>query len=61
MIFKDRKEAGEKLAKKLEDYKNTQAVVYALPRGGVIVGNEIAKALNLPLDLIITRKIEKGY
>ena len=57
MIFKNRKEAGEKLAEKLKDYKNTNAIVYALPRGGVIVGHEIAQSLNLQLDLFITRKI----
>lgn len=57
MIFKDRKEAGEKLAEKLKHFKNAEAIVYALPRGGVIVGHEIAQSLNLPLDLFITRKI----
>jgi len=57
MILKDRKEAGEKLAEKLKDLKDTQAIVYALPRGGVVVGHEIAQKLNLPLSLIITRKI----
>ena len=57
MTFKDRKEAGKMLAEKLKNFENTQTVVYALPRGGVIVGHEIAKKLNLPLDLVITRKI----
>lgn len=57
MVFKSRREAGKKLVKLLGDYKNQNTVVYALPRGGVIVGAEIAKALDAPLDLIITRKI----
>lgn len=57
MTFKDRKEAGKRLAEKLKGFKNAEAIIYALPRGGVIVGNEIAKALNLPLDLVISRKI----
>lgn len=57
MVFKSRSEAGKKLVKLLGDYKNQNTVVYALPRGGVVVGAEIAKALNAPLDLIITRKI----
>lgn len=55
--FKDRAEAGQKLAEKLEKYRDKEAVIYALPRGGVVLGYEIAKRLNAPLDLIITRKI----
>jgi putative phosphoribosyl transferase len=57
MIFDSRQHAGILLAKKLKKYKNSNAVVYALPRGGVVVGAEIAKALNIPLDLIVARKI----
>ena len=56
-MFKDRKEAGEKLALKLKNYKGRDAVVYALPRGGVVVADEIAKALNCPLDILVSRKI----
>ncbi len=54
-MFKDRSDAGRQLAQKLEKYRG--AVVYALPRGGAVVGFEIARHLNLPLDLIIVRKI----
>ena len=57
MIFKDRKDAGEKLAKELAWYKSHDAVVYALPRGGVILGSIISKKLHLPLDIIVTRKV----
>ncbi|MFA5187981.1 MAG: phosphoribosyltransferase [Patescibacteria group bacterium] len=58
MIFKNRQEAGQKLAKKLQEFKNQKNVlVLALPRGGVITAFEVAKELNLPLDLIVTRKI----
>lgn len=57
MVFKSRGEAGKKLVKLLGDYKNQNTVVYALPRGGVVIGAKIAKALGAPLDLIITRKI----
>lgn len=57
MIFKDRIEAGQKLAKALVKYKGRDAVIYALPRGGVVLGAEIAKELNAPLDIVITRKI----
>ena len=56
-IFVNRVEAGKKLADKLSDYAGKEALVYALPRGGVLVAAEVAKALDLPLDLVITRKI----
>jgi putative phosphoribosyl transferase len=58
MIFKNRQEAGQKLAEALKDYKNERGtIVLALPRGGVVIGFEIAKALGLPLDIIVSRKI----
>lgn len=58
MTFRDRTEAGQKLAERLMAYKEAKDVLLlALPRGGVVVGVEIAKALNLPLDVIVTRKI----
>ena len=56
-MLKDRHEAGRRLAEKLENYKSTNAIVLALPRGGVVIGYEIACALSLPLDIITTRKI----
>jgi putative phosphoribosyl transferase len=61
MIFENRQQAGILLAKKLKQYKNSDAVVFALPRGGVIVGVEVAKALNIPLDLIVSRKISHPF
>ena len=60
-IFVDRVEAGKKLAQALWEYKNHNVVVCALPRGGVEVGLEVAKALNAPLDVVITRKIGHPY
>lgn len=57
MRFKNRVEAGEKLACALSKYANQEGIVYPLPRGGIPLGVEIAKALNMPLDLIIPRKI----
>lgn len=58
MIFKDRQEAGKKLAEALARYKNApETIVLALPRGGVVVGYAIAKDLNLPLDIVVPRKI----
>ena len=56
-MFTDRKEAGKKLAEKLVAYRGTDTVVLALPRGGVVTGHEVAKALTLPLDIIAVRKI----
>ena len=57
-MFQDRKEAGEKLAQALIKYKNAaETIVLALPRGGVVVGFEVARALNLPLDIVVPRKI----
>jgi putative phosphoribosyl transferase len=58
MIFKDRIDAGQKLAEALEKYKNAKdTVILALPRGGVVTGFEVAKELNLPLDIVVPRKI----
>jgi predicted phosphoribosyltransferase len=57
MGFKNRHEAGQKLAATLAGYANAQAVVLALPRGGVPVAAEIATALRAALDLVLVRKI----
>lgn len=57
MPFFDRREAGERLAKRLLDYKGQDVVVLAIPRGGVVVAAEVARELDAPLDLIIPRKI----
>jgi putative phosphoribosyl transferase len=57
MKFKNRQEAGKKLSQELEQYKGEPAVVYALPRGGVPVGYEVARSLGVPLDLVIARKV----
>ncbi|HEY4487756.1 MAG TPA: phosphoribosyltransferase family protein [Candidatus Paceibacterota bacterium] len=56
-MFRDRKEAGKKLAQALGSYRGTDAVILALPRGGVVLGHEVANALSLPLDIIAVRKI----
>jgi putative phosphoribosyl transferase len=57
MSFKDRSEAGRKLAKALAAYKDQHPVILALPRGGVPVAAAVATALHAPLDLILVRKI----
>lgn len=57
LIFANREAAGVQLAERLVEYKDRDPVVLALPRGGVPVGLEVARALNAPLDLILVRKI----
>lgn len=57
MIFHNRAEAGIMLAEKLAAFINKDALLLAIPRGGVVVAAEIARAFNLNLDLIIPRKI----
>lgn len=57
MRFESRKKAGEELAEKLSSYQDQPVVVFALPRGGVVLGKELARRLHAPLDLLIPRKI----
>jgi len=57
IVFADRVDAGRKLAARLLKYKDQQPVVLAVPRGGVPVAFEVARALNAPLDVIIVRKL----
>ena len=56
-IIKNRREAGKKLAEKLAEIIKEEAIVLAIPRGGVVIGDEIVKKLRLPLDVIISKKI----
>lgn len=55
--FRDRVEAGELLAQRLGHYRGTDALVLAIPRGGIPVGHVVAKALGLPLDIVLAKKI----
>ncbi len=57
MPFRNRQDAGRQLAAALSQYKGKDCIALALPRGGVPVAAEVAKALNAPLDLILVRKI----
>ncbi len=57
MIFKNREEAAGLLYQPLEKYKNSDGVVLAVPRGGIPVGCILADKLQLPLDIILAKKI----
>lgn len=57
-VFEDRTDAGKRLAEYLVSYRDSQGIVLALPSGGVPVAAEIASALDLPLDLLIVRKLQ---
>lgn len=57
-MFKNREEAGTLLYKELKAYTNNKnCVIVAIPRGGVPLGNHIAKKLNLPLEVVLSKKI----
>ena len=56
-IFTDRTDAGRRLAGRLKGYRGEDAVVLALPRGGVPVGYEVARALDASLDVFVARKL----
>lgn len=57
MIFDDRTDAGRQLAERLEPLRGEDVVVLGLPRGGVPVAFEVARALGAPLDVIVVRKL----
>lgn len=65
MVFKNRQEAGKKLATKLStclparqgDKAIKNLIILGIPRGGIVVGKELSQALNCPLDIIVTKKI----
>src|ERR1041384_2196870 len=56
-LFRNRRDAGRRLAVALARYRESRPIVLALPRGGVPVGFEVAKALAAPLDVLLVRKI----
>lgn len=60
-MFADRTEAGQLLAERLADLRNEDVVVLGLPRGGVPVALQVARALDAPLDVIVVRKLGVPY
>ena len=56
-MFEDRKDAGQQLAEALQAYKDQDALVLAIPKGGVEVGYQVAKSLHAEFSIIITRKL----
>jgi putative phosphoribosyl transferase len=61
MAFSDRADAGRRLAVKLQHLRGDEVVVVGLPRGGVPVAYEVARALEAPLDVIVVRKLGVPY
>lgn len=61
MIFADRSEAGRLLGERLASGRFDHPIVYALPRGGLPVGLEVARALDCPLDIVLVRKIRAPF
>jgi putative phosphoribosyl transferase len=57
MLFRDRIDAGQQLAARLLNLADSQVIVLGLPRGGVPVAAEVARALGAPLDIIVVRKL----
>lgn len=56
-MFKDRMDAGQRLAERLQEYKGQDLVVLAIPRGGLPIGAIIARSLQAPLDVVLSKKI----
>jgi putative phosphoribosyl transferase len=56
-MFKNRRDAGEKLAQALESYRAENPVILAIPRGGVEVGLQVSKRLEADFSLVIARKL----
>jgi predicted phosphoribosyltransferase len=56
-MFRDRIDAGSKLAEKLDKFRGAPGIVLAVPKGGVPVAYPVAKELGLTLELVLTKKI----
>ena len=56
-MFEDRRDAGKQLGSALTDYRDTEVIVLAIPRGGVEVGYQVAQALDAEFSLVVVRKL----
>ncbi|WP_378737893.1 phosphoribosyltransferase [Nocardia brasiliensis] len=61
MPFRDRRDAGRRLVGRLSAFRDQDVVVLGVPRGGVPVADEVARALHVPLDVIVVRKLRVPY
>ncbi len=61
MVFADRRDAGRRLAAALGHLRDRRPVVLAVPRGGVVVGREVADVLQAPIDVIVPRKLRAPF
>lgn len=61
MTFRDRRDAGRRLADALGAYRARRPFVLAIPRGGIVVGYEVAVALDAPLDVVVPRKLRAPF
>ena len=61
MVFADRRDAGRRLAAALAHLRDRRPFVVAVPRGGVVVGREVADALRAPIDVIVPRKLRAPF
>jgi putative phosphoribosyl transferase len=60
-MFEDRKDAGQQLGERLGRYKGSDALVLAIPRGGVEVGYYVAEQLEVPFSIVVVRKLPFPY
>jgi putative phosphoribosyl transferase len=61
MLFEDREDAGRRLARALDRYRNQNALVLAIPRGALPIGRVVAEALSGELDAVLVRKLGAPY
>ena len=57
MMFRNREQAGERLAGKLGEYRTADAVIISVPYGGAVVGAIVARRLGLPFDVVVVRRL----
>ncbi|MDR7518691.1 MAG: phosphoribosyltransferase family protein [Armatimonadota bacterium] len=61
MVFRDRRDAGRQLAAALAHLRDRRPYVLAVPRGGVVIGREVADSLGAPIDVIVPRKLRAPF